>query len=855
MYHLKLVCGSKELNLADWETLYPLVDCIEDSGGAVVLKLYVKDPEGEREAIQRFLHELHWFNVRAIEYEHEMVKEPVWLGLKMDDGNNYESLFGRGWLYKRVTGSRALPAIVYSWSTSGYSDLERGGLLKEFTIAFQAKSRIDVDGSRIFAWETRTDLWVGHATGAIRTEDGIIVEEGTTNKIPNSDFENEADPDNGWFSGGASLTATEVTDPDYVYNGFWSYQLVEDGTANRTWYASVNVGNTNNHSLQAVCRRLDGGVVSAATAQLFYGAALLATTYTYLFDGWYLLRSEPFAGIVAATACGIYVMQGQAVIVDSFQLEEKAYCSSYAYGNLGRGYTFSGAAHTTTSVRAAARLAYPNVASTVRMMLPRTGGTVRVHTTARRASTTYTGSNYLIYAGSMHLYYDGAFKWTDGTNTASTAAVAFASGDEIVVWASYGGGGIGLAVYVNGLIVGTGTVAAYAAPVPAIVYLGSDATPANHWSGIFREVQTWGEIFTAAERTARDKVGQGVGELPYLWSYAGAGAIVNQTDPADLSKQSWVEVGNVPGDYPAGCKLGIMNDTAITPLRIMVGLMRRGVPRTDIASKRLRVGNHFRPWREAEAGAATYDANSSTVADAACIGGNKTRTSPSGTTDVLRVRIPICYEPEDMWTAVGSFRIIPRLYSATADRFLVRFRVTTGVRAGQYTHRFYVAGDSVWSWGKPQNQVVFVPSHYIDPETVQELAPGDWTFAANGAYCTLDYWLMADVAAGSVDFDGVYLLPQDMEGYGIIEATTDWPEDRVVLIDSASKETSASTVHDANNERFLSGIDWSGRLLLPLKEPGIIVAVWLRSGAGYTWTISDAAVVSLKYRPRYARLR
>jgi len=871
-YLLSLKCGARELNLADWLSYFPLVEGLDDQGQSVVVHLYVKEPTAYSQEITAFLHDLMWFNARAVEYEAGHVKESVFLGMKLWDGNPYDTTFGRGWQWKMLAGrsEAADPAITYELDKDWASTVNKA-VIKEVTVTFRCKGKKSIDDVAICVWETLTDRWVGQAQGGLRhiSTGSLLVEEGTTNKIPNSDYENEADTDNGWAVSNASLVPTEQAsnDPNLVWNGFWSYLLTETGGAARQWYVSLAAGNTNPHALSCYARRLDGGVLSAADCELYYGAAK-TTVFTAQVDrpGWYRLTST-FAGIAAATDTGIEVKASRQVVVDSFQLEEKSYATSLCYGNLGRGYTFSGAAHTTSSVRAAAGVNYRNAQGTCPQMLSRTGGTLLFVARAAHASTAYTQDAYLMCndaATAMYLRYDatgageGTFTLYDGTTLCTTGGVmAFAEGDTLFAFARMGviGGTANqmrVDVYSSACaLLGTAT-AAWARQLPGnAVWIGSWSTADLQWGGEICEVQAWDRVLTDVEVLARVRHGVGSAELPYLWSAGGDGTIYNHDD-AGAGHDDWVELANGPGDYDAGLKVLIENLAATTPQFLYLGQGRRGAPRSDLPSKRNLVGSHFRPWLEAEAGAASYDGETGTVGEGTASAANMARTTPLSTVEVKRINIPIATEPEDLWKFAGVLRIIPRLYTATASRFQVRFRIVTGYHVGPYSVQYYADADSVWRPGNPFKAILAVPGHYQEPDDLQAVRPGDWSGAV---YCYAEYYVQADLAAGTLDIDGLWLVPQDQEGYGIMPTVNDWVQSQFVLVDSASREPKACTVYGKDAERFRSSLDWSGRFFLPVREPCILTAMWRRSGTGYVWTLDDSVRIDCKYRPRYQRVR
>jgi hypothetical protein len=209
-----------------------------------------------------------------------------------------------------------------------------------------------------------------------------------------------------------------------------------------------------------------------------------------------------------------------------------------------------------------------------------------------------------------------------------------------------------------------------------------------------------------------------------------------------------------------------------------------------------------------------------------------------------------------LWKYHGIYRVIGRFQTATADQYKVQWQVITGKNEGPNTPQVYLDGDSVWRPSNPKEQIITIPSYYVDPSNAQEFyRPGDWDSSTASAFCKLEYNLQADTASGSVFCDGVLLLPQDAEGYGKINATTSWPQNYYLVLDTASHEHRAFFAYDNDKERFHDGVDFSGQFYLPVKEPCAMVFMHRESGTGNPWTIADQMVITAKYRPRYKSVR
>jgi len=115
------------------------------------------------------------------------------------------------------------------------------------------------------------------------------------------------------------LTATRDTDVKYL--GEASVKLVAGGT-HATYLQSVNVGDTNSHSLVAYAYT-DGSAVTTADLNLWYDGAELTTSFTSMGAGWYRLTGT-LTGVASAKTYGVKVKAGKTVYVDTVSLQAGA---------------------------------------------------------------------------------------------------------------------------------------------------------------------------------------------------------------------------------------------------------------------------------------------------------------------------------------------------------------------------------------------------------------------------------------------------------------------------------------------------------------------------------------------------
>jgi len=145
--------------------------------------------------------------------------------------------------------------------------------------------------------------------------------------------------------------------------------IIEDTTSTRL-VTSVDVGNTNAHSLSCYVKKSDGSTIDSKVADLVWDDNPVTPTYEYVREGWWRLKYENQTGIVGAANYGVRARFDNTIYVDACQLEEKEVVTTYVDGELDnssyRGsenapsgtYSWSGVAHESTSTRTAGTLTY-----------------------------------------------------------------------------------------------------------------------------------------------------------------------------------------------------------------------------------------------------------------------------------------------------------------------------------------------------------------------------------------------------------------------------------------------------------------------------------------------------------------
>lgn len=181
----------------------------------------------------------------------------------------------------------------------------------------------------------------------------IIKPEETTNLFIDPVFGAD-DPDTAY-----DISATGGSSPDVVkiqtdcFEGDGCAEFDFDGASNMTMKDDVTVTATS-YTLSCYIKRAGGGVVSSGNAQARFNTANVNfDSYTLIRDGWYYCVYTATA-TAGAREFGIFVGE-DGIKTDGWQLENKAYATTLAYGskvgNRSDGYTWSGTAHASTSAR------------------------------------------------------------------------------------------------------------------------------------------------------------------------------------------------------------------------------------------------------------------------------------------------------------------------------------------------------------------------------------------------------------------------------------------------------------------------------------------------------------------------
>lgn len=386
---------------------------------------------------------------------------------------------------------------------------------------------------------------IGSADGQSK---GVIIPEATTNKFTNPVF-GYSTWNNGWTAA-ANVVSSQNTNQNFLLPGTLnSAKLDYVGGGANTWTQSINVGNTNAHSLSFIAKRNDGGALTNSDIAVYYGSNKISTVSS-LGNGWYLVKSENFSGVASATDAGVVVVNSGigVVYVTGFLLEEKAYSTQIGFGDM-LGWAWTGTAHNSTSTRTAS-LMRVNTSDTWQVG----SGTIRIVWKAGKANTSFTGDGFIFQLTTLFAYLkwlqsNNTWLFYDGANTAASAAKSFAAGDTLIFHVVRSQTS-GLILYLNGSSIATSATFTPAA-VGTTLQIGSDVSTANHIGGTFMDFTAFDFALSStqvqndyANINAAISNGQRVGSIPWLWTKDGDDVVDNCDDS---SRDNYIVVGGISG--------------------------------------------------------------------------------------------------------------------------------------------------------------------------------------------------------------------------------------------------------------------------------------------------------------------
>ncbi len=401
------------------------------------------------------------------------------------------------------------------------------------------------------------DTW-GTTDGQSR---GLMVRRAVTNKMTNPVFGNST-WNTGWTAD-ASLTASQNTNSMYLLPDTINSAKLVSRAANQRYYQSINVASTSTHVFVALIMLPDGGTPSSSDCVLFYNVAL-TTTFTSKGNGLWEMRAAA-AGINAATNTGVEVKSGRAIYLIGYMCNlAGAHFFPLAWGDQ-LGVAWTGTAHNSTSTVTAGRVRVTVAPDSFEI----SRGAIRACVNWYISDSLAT-DNYFFSCGSTSLRAwfqgsDNTIQFTDGTNTASSAAITFSAGDKNVF--EFAWGTSGLVVYRNGVSIATSGT--YTPPaLPSYVYIGSDDSAANHIAAFITGFAIYDYAPTATEVLADYtnilpilSDGQMLETVPYLWTKDGDDVVDNaQTS----SKNFFCVCDGIPGSVDAMTEIDLIISSTTT---------------------------------------------------------------------------------------------------------------------------------------------------------------------------------------------------------------------------------------------------------------------------------------------------
>lgn len=347
-------------------------------------------------------------------------------------------------------------------------------------------------------------------TGAVHFDDGLWIEAGATNLVENPSFEIDLAE---WAE---IRVSTSITNSAAVYDnyGIIVTKAVAAGVADAYLYSGKMT------VAEGIIYTLSGYISTTGTSTrlriYWYDASnvYISNSSVVLVNGAPTRRyalTAPAPADAAFAAVRLYFNNADAlnskIYVDAIQFEESGYLTSYCDGSLGPGYTWTGAAHASTSERLtttvsispalstlsgnetwSARLQYtPQYGSTADWPDPAILWDVRGASNNNRVYVAYEDSD-----DAYHVYINGADRF-------QSSARAFAAGERRDLWLALDFAGTARLIE-NGVTIANYTIAALAPPTGLVTgTVGSDVFELNQPNLVLHEFALLDHPVTSAE--------------------------------------------------------------------------------------------------------------------------------------------------------------------------------------------------------------------------------------------------------------------------------------------------------------------------------------------------------------------
>jgi len=376
---------------------------------------------------------------------------------------------------------------------------------------------------------------------------GVVVEEATTNLWVNPSFETNT---TGWTNNGLDTWERITTDSVFGTCCGRMYELAIEGDESVTTdEIAVTTGLT--YTMSAYIKKVESDgtgsirIVWRTAAHAFISSDIsLFESGTHGWKRYALTVTAPALAAYAAllvTPVGATVGSEIEVLVDAVQFELKAYATSYCDGSLGSGYAWTGAAHASTSTRAATEV---NLDAEINLITGNNTWSVRIVAQAPYDDdddwSTTAPQLFVIRGADVNNYvyidYDTSadeFELYINNTIRVNGASSFSAGDWLDIVATLDFTNDSYALYVNGQAIGTDTTS-LSAPVVTQMNVGTWYDGTYHWDGAIAELALFDKVLTAAEvaqlyNLQRPLIDAGAMESPGIYILDGKFRIASST--------------------------------------------------------------------------------------------------------------------------------------------------------------------------------------------------------------------------------------------------------------------------------------------------------------------------------------
>jgi hypothetical protein len=396
------------------------------------------------------------------------------------------------------------------------------------------------------------------------TSRGLIIPPITYNLVRNPVLVNGT---TNWAVGTGMVLAS--SDEQQLVTGMHSAKVVKPhGAAGTTLTFDSGIVFSAGSSYYVSCfiRRRDGAAITGTDVPNMFveNTSVAVRVIRDAGNGWYRVASSARAASGSTSNCGIYLAEGSYYVALP-QCETNYWDTPAGYGDM-LGWSWTGTAHASASLRAAGSARLPVASDTIDL----SNATIRVvwktpydNTYARNMFLFSTDGATRVYA--LFRASDDEIVMTDGTNSVASAAQTFAVDTWMVLHFVFTSGR--MEIWRDGVRIANG--ATYTQPSGiTYLYLGSDGSGGVPCFGPFTAA-----VFDAALTTAQIQAdyaniapilarGERVEAIPWLWTKDGDDIVDNYYD---ATHNNFFICGGIPGSLPADYRLAINHQQAADP--------------------------------------------------------------------------------------------------------------------------------------------------------------------------------------------------------------------------------------------------------------------------------------------------